>query len=220
MVKRGSRQRFIDDEAGISFTEAMLVIPIVLLMLAAMIEFGTAVYQWNQITKATQIGARLAAVSSPITGDAAYAALSDYPATTDVGGTTIPVIDGDTTPSPFNSVTCGAGAAACDTGRLARLLDGGDGSCQPSGELALVGMCDIAPFIAAENVRVTYYGAGLGYVGRPYGPVSTITVELRDLSFDFLFIDELIPGLSSLTIPAQPVSITSEDVNNCRDTCP
>jgi len=84
----------------------------------------------------------------------------------------------------------------------------------------MMGMCDFAPFISAENVRVTYYRSGLGYVGRPFGPVSTITVELRQLSFDFLFADKLIPGLTSLTIPAQPVSITSEDVNNCRDACP
>ncbi|NRB16415.1 MAG: hypothetical protein HRU33_02240 [Rhodobacteraceae bacterium] len=168
---------------------------VVLLLLAAKIEFGAAMFPWNQVTKATQIGARLAAVSSPITGDAAYAALSEYPATTVVGGSPIPVIDGDTTPSPFNNVTCGGGTAACDIAPF------------------------IAAFIAAENVRVTYYGPGLGYVGRPYGLVTTITVELRDLSFDFIFIDDLIPGLSSLTIPAQPASITSEDVNNCRDIC-
>lgn len=210
MVKRGIR-RFIEDERGISFAEAMLVVPIIILVLAAMVEFGTAVFQWNQATKATQIGARLAAVSSPITGDAAYAGL-----TADHAG----IPEGDPTPADAVSVSCGAGTTACDGVRLARLLDGGDGSCQPVAGAAIMGMCDLAPFIAAENVRVTYYRSGLGYVGRPFGPVSTITVELRDLSFDFLIADDLIPGLASLTIPAQPVSITSEDVNNCRDTCP
>lgn len=84
----------------------------------------------------------------------------------------------------------------------------------------MMGMRDIAHFIPAENVRVTYYRSGLSYVGRPFEPVSTITVELRNLSFDFLIADELIPGLTSLMIPTQPVSITSEDVNNCRDTYP
>jgi len=182
-----------------------------LLVLAAMVEFGLAMFQWNQATKAVQIGARLAAVSSPITGDIAYAAL-----TADHAG----IPEGDPTPSASLSLSCGAGTTACDSDRLARLLDGGDGSCEPGGGLSMTGMCDMAPFISAANVRVTYYRSGLGYVGRPFGPVSTITVELRDLSFDFLIIDDLIPGLTSLRIPAQPVSITSEDVNDCRDTCP
>ncbi|PCJ08071.1 MAG: pilus assembly protein TadE [Rhodobacteraceae bacterium] len=211
MVRRGSRQCFAADERGLSLTEALLVMPIVLLVLVAMIEFGTAVFQWNQATKAVQIGARLAAVSSPVTGDTAYLAL-----TADHAG----IPEGDPTPAGLVSVSCGAGTTACDSARLARLLDGGDGSCQPSGGLSMMGMCDVAPFIGPENVRVTYYRSGLGYVGRPFGPVSTITVELRNLTFDFLIADELIPGLSSLTIPAQPVSITSEDVNDCRDTCP
>ncbi len=84
----------------------------------------------------------------------------------------------------------------------------------------MMDMCDPAPFIFAENVRVTYYRSGLGYDGRPFRPVPTIVVELRNLSFDYLIADELIPGLTSLTIAAQPVSIISNNVNNCRDTCP
>ena len=211
MVRRLGREQFCQDERGVTLVEALLVTPIVLLVLVAMVEFGTAVYQWNQATKAVQIGARLAAVSSPITGDAAYAGL-----VADHSG----IPEGDPTPSSPASVSCGAGAVACDATRLARLLDGGDGSCQPSGTLSMMGMCDFAPFITSDNVRVTYYRSGLGYVGRPFGPVSTITVELRQLSFDFLLADDLIPGLSSFMIPAQPVSITSEDVNNCRDICP
>ena len=211
MVRPVAKHWFIRDERGVSLTEAILVIPIVLLVLAAMIEFGHGVYQWNQATKAVQIGARLAAVSSPITGDAAYLALT-------ADHTGIP--EGDPTPVAPVSVSCGAGTTACDSVRLARLLDGGDGSCVAGGAPTLMGMCDFAPFITSENVRVTYYRSGLGYVGRPFGPVSTITVELRNLSFDFLIADALIPGLSALTIPAQPVSITSEDVNNCRDICP
>lgn len=211
MVRRLDRGIFWQDDRGISLVESLLVMPIVLLVLVAMIEFGIAVFQWNEATKAVQVGARLAAVSSPITGDVAYDGLvADH--------TGIP--EGNPTPSGFVSVSCGAGTVPCDATRLARLLDGGDGSCQPSGEISMMGMCDFAPFITAENVRITYHRSGLGYVGRPFGPVSTITVELRQLSFDFLFVDELIPGLTSLEIPAQPVSITSEDVSDCRDDCP
>ena len=70
----------------------------------------------------------------------------------------------------------------------------------------------LAPWIGADNVRVTYSRSGLGYVGRPFGAVSTVTVGLQGLTFDFLILDELLPGLGSITIPPHRVSATSEDL--------
>ena len=63
------------------------------------------------------------------------------------------------------------------------------------------------------NIRVTYYRSGLGYVGRPGGPVVSITVETRNLTFNFFFLGALL-GLNNITIPAHPVTITSEDLSN------
>ncbi|MFY0692778.1 MAG: pilus assembly protein [Paracoccaceae bacterium] len=203
---------FKRDESGLSLTEALLVLPIVLLVITAMVEAGFAVFQWNQSVKAVQIGSRIAAVSSPIVGDTAYQALTD-----DLAG----IDAGDPTPGTNLVVTCGADAAPCDAVRLNRLLTGSDGACaSPGGAGSIIGMCDVAPFIGAENVRISYNRSGLGYVGRPFGPVTNITVELRDITFDFLLLDALVPGVSSFNIPAHPVSFTSEDVNDCRDACP
>ncbi|MBT8458314.1 MAG: pilus assembly protein [Litoreibacter sp.] len=202
---------FRRDENGLSLTEALLVLPIVLLVITAMVEAGFAVFQWNQSVKAVQIGARIAAVSSPIVTDTAYANL-----TADEAG----IDDGDPVPSANIVVTCGAGAASCDATSLNRLLTGSDGACaSPGAPGSIVGMCDVAPFIEASNVRISYTRSGLGYVGRPFGPVTNITVELRDLTFDFLLLDALVPGISSFNIPAHPVSFTSEDLKDCRDPC-
>ena len=74
-------------------------------------------------------------------------------------------------------------------------------------------MCDLNGLIRPENIRVTYYRSGLGYVGRPAGPVVSITVETRNLNFDFYFLAALL-GLENITIPAHPVTITSEDLSN------
>lgn len=204
--------KFREDERGISIVEGMLVIPIVLLVITAMVELGAAMFQINQAAKATQIGARSAAVSSPIVGDAEYDSLTD-----DYGS--IPA--GDPTPTAARSVSCGAGTTPCDAARLNRLLTGADSSCRPQQD-SRAGMCDVAPFIKAENVLVTYHRSGLGFVGRPYGPVSTVTVELRDVTFDFFILDDVINAvtnnspLSNFTIPAHPVSMTSEDLDtNC-----
>lgn len=204
--------RFRKDERGISFTEGLLIMPIVLAILTMMVEAGVAVFQWNQATKAVQIGARLAAVSSPIVGDTAYDALeADW----------VTLNEGDPVPGTVLSVSCGPGAAPCDSGRIARLLTGSDTSCDPTitnlGDV--IGMCDVANFIGVNNVLVTYYRSGLGYQGRPGGAVSSITVELRNVSFDFLLLDSIANHLAgsntmsrTFNIPAQPVSFVSEDL--------
>ena len=80
-------------------------------------------------------------------------------------------------------------------------------------------MCDVAPWIRTDNVLVTYTRSGLGYVGRPFGPVSTVTVELRNVNFGFLLLTTLIPTLSNYTLPPHRVSTTSEDLSNCKALC-
>ncbi|MBC7164154.1 MAG: pilus assembly protein [Roseovarius sp.] len=207
MVSRSLIRRFWRDDGGLALTEALLTIPIMLLVLAAMVEFGVAVFQWNQATKAVQIGARRAVVSSPIVGDAAYASLGDFSASGTLPGDPVPVVPA--------SVSCRG--ATCNTVRLNRLLTGGDGVCGAVGG-GFVGMCDVAPFLRAENVMVTYHRSFLGYVGRPYGQVSTVTVELRDVTVDFVLIDTLL-GIDNITIPSQPVSMTSEDLCDTSAIC-
>ncbi len=207
MVGRSGIRRFWRDDSGLALTEALLTIPIMMIVLAAMVEFGVAVFQWNQATKAVQIGARRAAVSSPIVGDGAYASLGDFSSSGALAGDPVPGIPA--------SVSCRG--ATCDTARLNRLLTGGDGVCGAVGS-GFVGMCDVAPFLSADNVMVTYHRSFLGYVGRPYGQVSTVTVELRDVTVDFLFIDTLL-GIDNITIPSQPVSMTSEDLCDTSTIC-
>lgn len=210
MVISSSYGRFWREQTGIVLVETLLVIPIVLIMIAAMIEFGVAVYQWNSSVKSMGIGARLAAVSSPIVGDANY----NNALTSDLAG----LPQGDPVPATILSVSCGPGAAPCDAARIQDLIDGGDGACGGNTGVR-IGMCDIAPWIGVNNVFVTYYRAGLGYVARPAGPVSTVRIELRNVTFNFFLLDDLIPALGSIPIPAHPVTITSEDVKSCLTGC-
>jgi hypothetical protein len=56
-------------------------------------------------------------------------------------------------------------------------------------------MCDIFPRIKPANVKMVYVRTGLGYAGRPGGPMPTIAVSLQNLPFQFFFLRGLI-GLS------------------------
>jgi Flp pilus assembly pilin Flp len=209
MVAHSAIRRFVADEDGVTLVEALLVTPIVLFFMTFMVEMTVAAFHWNQTVKAVQVGARLTAVSSPLMTRETY---EDF-LTSDFGSNT----QGGPTPSDALSISCGAGETACDSDLLDRVLTGGDGVCGDGS--ALVGMCDIAPWLTEDNITVTYSRGGLGYVGRPFGPVSTITLEARDVPFTFMLLDDLMPILSTITHPPHRVSSTSEDLSNCKILC-
>ena len=209
MVVHRAIRLFVAGQDGVILVETLLVIPIVLFFMTFMVEMTVAAFHWNQTVKAVQVGARLTAVSSPLMTRETY---EDF-LTSDFDSNT----QGGPTPSDALSISCGAGEAACDSDLMDRLLTGGDGVCGDGS--ALVGMCDIAPWLTEDYITVTYSRGGLGYVGRPFGPVTTITLEARDVPFSFMLLDDLMPILSRITHPPHRVSSTSEDLSNCKTLC-
>ena len=210
MVSVRRKIRFWAEEVGTALTEGLIVFPLILLMIAAFFEFGYAVYQYNQTVKALQYGARRAAVS--------YLLIDDVADLTSGFGSDAGV------PVPYDpanivSVSCGPGKAACLTAQLNRLVYGSDGECNINLDKSMPGMCDYNDRIAPENVLITYHVSGLGFVGRPGGPVVTITVELRNLNFELPFMGALL-GLGPFPIPANPVTVTSEDLSSTDDVGP
>lgn len=197
------RPSFRRSEEGATLVEGLIVFPIILLTFATFVEFGVAMVQWNQTVKALQFGARTLAVSDPLVNMAPF-----QPATGALEGGPVPF-------DPANplTVSCGAGTTACIVTGMNRLITGSDGQCNPSAQGTRLGMCDINQRLNAQNIRVTYYRSGLGYVGRPDGPVVSITVETRGLTFEFFFLGRLL-GLNQINIPAHPVTITSEDLSS------
>ena len=210
MVKSNIIQRFLTDQRGISMVEGIIVFPLLLLAFAAFIEFGFMIFQWNQTVKAMQLGARRAAVSDYIVSDITPLA-SGYSG-----------IGGDPTPAPGTaSVSCGPAGAGCIAANLDRLVFGDDGVCV-AGAGNLSGMCDLNQNIESRNIVITYHRSGLGYQGRPgkysINPVTTITVEVRNMNFILPIMGGLF-GFSDFTIPTNPVSVTSEDLSTCQLPC-
>lgn len=218
MVSLSKLRRFRDEEDGLSLVEGLITIPVSILLIAAMVEFSFAVWQWNQTVKAIQLGARLAAVSDPLATDY-FTVLEDY-GNGPLEGDPIPVgTDGAGNPdfsTTSKFVTCGAaaGLTACDPVELDRLVFGSDGVCNPNFGTTKPGVCDFNPLIEPENLQISYHRNWLGYVGRPMGPVSTITLEVRDLTFQLPFLGAML-GVNSVQIPAHPVTVTSEDMDRC-----
>lgn len=207
------------DRHGASLTEGLIVFPLVFLVITSFIEGGLAVYQYNQVVKAVAVGARLAAVSDPVIAGVVNNRIAADPTTSG----SVVLKPGDPYPINLPAVECGAGTTACDPTKLARLVAGslntGANACNAAAETGVMGMCDVAPRIRSANVRVSYLFTGLGYIGRPYNPVVTVKVEVRDVRFQFFLLGAIISavtdsvGVRALTIPPQSVTITSEDLS-------
>ena len=163
--------------------------------------------QWNKLVKASQIAGRLAAVSSPLTD---ISALEFTPSGR---------VMGDAMSDAAVSVACGHGTGTtCEATALARLHQGSDGTCGTVTN-GMIGVCDVAGFVPAANIRVTYSNGGLGYVGRAAGPVAIVTVSIHDIPFNFFMLDRvfaLVGGSqAALTLPSFPVTFVGEDLSSC-----
>lgn len=210
-----SLRQFLRDESGASFVEFTAVVFTFLVIVLGFVDFSYVFYQWNSATKAVQYGARLAAVSNPVS--------SDLSTLTGVSSTVLPGM-----PMPeFTRIcmasvangstgTCSGGtysAAAMQTLLFGRNADGTARTVCVPGEtnMRLFGMCNIFDRVDARKVVVSYENTGLGYAGRPGGPVPTITVNLRDLTYQYIFLGDLL-GLSNVSLPGFATTVTGEDL--------
>lgn len=194
------------DQRGAVLIEGLIIFPVLMLTIAAFVNFALVMFKLNQTVKAQEIGARLLAVSDPVVTDIS-------PLTADFGAEA-----GGPVPETPVSVSCGMGAAACDSTRLQRLMTGSDGFCGPvAGTLS--GMCDFAPRLTADDVRITYHRTTLGYAGRTGLPVLVVTLEIRPLDLGLPLLGRLI-GRERLELPVKPVTVMGEDLTSCKNACP
>jgi hypothetical protein len=210
----GERKSFWDDESGASFLEFTVGMMTFFVILFGIIEFTYIFYQWNAATKAVQFGARLAAVSNPV----------------DSSLVTLTGLEGGALPGaamPTFDRTCSGSTASCsggtyDANNMRAIVYGRDAGgairtgCRTTADPAVTtflqhGMCDYFNGIAPQNVVIRYQYTGLGYAGRPGGPVPTITVSLTGISYNFVFLNSLM-GFVNAPVPALATTVTGEDL--------
>jgi Flp pilus assembly protein TadG len=188
------------------------IIALLLLMLTGgIVDFGVAFFEWNAASKAVQQGARLAAVSDPVDSHLkSVTGLSSASA-----GDPFPAFKVVCSGASQSCSTCTGAASGCtySSAALRTLVYGrGETSCGAVAAGQIAGMCDVFWRIAPANVTITYEGTGLGFAGRPGGPVPTITLELTGLTFTLPFLSGLL-GLGPIPIPPMRTSATGEDLS-------
>ena len=193
------------DQRGASMVEFSIIAFLLFLLTGGLIDFSIGYYQWNSASKALQQGARLASISDPV--DSTLAGWDGL----DVSGT----VPGGAFPS-FTRV-CNGATQSCSGGTysivaMETIVYGrGQNSCGVVAADKTPALCDIFRRVQPANVIITYKQTGLGFAGRPGGPVPTITVELTNLTFDFAFLNGLL-GFAPVTMPAMKTTATGEDM--------
>src|SRR5262245_36488673 len=210
-------QQIARDQTGTTVIEFALVAMLFLLLTFGLVDFGHMFWQYNSAAKAAQLGARLAAVSDPVWDG-------------------LPTLDDTGTPGGAwqvnYSVTCTGTNASGSTGTCSgnssgaydpaamqclvfgRAAGGGcDTQCAETGMDGEAGLCDRFNRITPQNVSITYSHTGLGFSGRPGGPVPTITLRLTGLTFSFVAVGTLRQVSNVLTMPDFKVTVTGEDLN-------
>lgn len=203
-----SLQTLARDRNGGVLVEATVVIPILLVFVLGSVDFLLAFFQWNLTNKAVQLGARIAAVSDPVSSDlSGMSGLGDGV----LPGQPMPAFRRECSTSDATGAngTCTGGRYSAAAMR--RIVFGEPDAIACANNST--GMCKLYPSITAANVTVVYAQTGLGYAGRPGGPVPTITVSVRNLPFRFFFLSGLM-GIDGINSPTMTTTITGEDLSS------
>ena len=192
------RHPLIRDCRAASAAEFAMVLPLLLLLMLGVIDAGRYLWEINRAEKATQMGARLAVVTTPV---ATGLANQDY---LGVGGLT----QGDIIPaSALSPIACVRASCACS------------GSCPTNATTAnadafdriVLRMRAMKQDIAADDVTITYQGSGIGYAGNPHGmdisPIVTVEVD----GAQFTPITTMLFGQPSFSLPTIRTTLTAED---------
>lgn len=196
MTRLSSMLRRSEGAVGAEFA---MVLPLLILLLLGMIDVGRYMYTLNEVEKATQMGARMAVVTTMVPTDLAN---KNFGAVLGQGAV-IPA-------TQFGEMRCdmSGGSLACTC--VSNCSGIGTTADTTAFNLVATRMNQIAGIVAPTNVRITYTNSGLGYAGDPTGPdvAPIVTVSAVNVGFNSL-IGQFF-GFN-LRLPTVSASLTLED---------
>ena len=197
------------DERGAVMVEFTLVVVLLLAATFAIVEFGLALFNWHLTEKAAERAARLAVVRPAVA-----VGVPDF-------------YDRDTSisPPPRFGTPCNDPSAPCAAVAPQEcLVQVADRSTTCANAALAQGIFDrmraLSPLAlragGAGQVAFVYEDSGLGFLGGPYVP--TVTVEVRNVPFQFLALGPLVGLLGgtftdTITMPAMRTTAVGEDLN-------
>jgi len=190
-------RHLLRDRRAASAAEFALVLPLLLMLLFGIMDMGRFFWQLNESEKATQMGARMAIVTNPVSPDL----VSESYVSGDVQS-------GDLIPADaLGTMVCNSDGCTCKTAPC----PGGAGDIDTDAfNVIVTRMAQMNPLITDENVVVSYSGSGFGYAGEADDTMDIqplVTVTLKDMKFNFL----ALLGLVEVNMPEASATLTAED---------
>jgi Flp pilus assembly pilin Flp len=202
-------RRLRSDGSGASMIEFAVAFPVLASVSLGMVDLSYVLHQWNAASKATQRGAREAAVFDPVAiglNNLASNYWSTEPYNLNIGK---PCSDANGNPDgnncPTFDVTCTN--TEC-TGEWAHSAD--------AFNRVFAAMDAVYPQLEPENVEVRYASTGLGFAGRPGGLPVQVSVRIRCVRQELFFLGGFAAGVAQTTAtgcPAIPAGSISWIVN-------
>ncbi|QJF51800.1 TadE/TadG family type IV pilus assembly protein [Roseobacter ponti] len=165
----GAARPFGRDENGSTMIEYAVVLPLFLLLLLGIVDFGRYGFDYIMTKKAMERGTRVIAVRNPVCPGVPNTH-NRAPAQSGV------------TPPAFGT-SCSVAGICENPGTISCSLNATDGG---AGQEIWARISAVMPStVIAEDVTVTYaYNSSLGFLGGPYVP--EVTVELTGAQFEFV----------------------------------
>lgn len=191
---------------GAVTVETSLMIMGLIILTGGAIETGYGFYQYNGAQQAVRTGARIAATSDPVARS--INTMTGLSGSVSIGEA-----------FPDFQVTCSDETRQCSDGSfdstaMRRIIFGpdGDGICSATSR-ARRGMCDVFKETKRAQVEVSYFSSGLGTSGFHGDAAPFVSVTLRDVPLNFVFLD--LVGLGDLVhLPPVEATLMGEDLKN------
>lgn len=182
---------------GAAGAEFAMVLPLLILLLLGIVDVGRYMWALNELEKATQMGARMAVVTTMVPTDLAN---TNFGSTLGQGAS-IPT-------SSFGAMQCTSNGTTASCSCISNCSGIGNTADTTAFNRVADRMNLIAGFVGRSNVTIRYENSGLGYAGDPNGadvaPIVTVSatgVPFRPALFMFLGGRVVLPTVSaSLTL--------------------
>jgi Flp pilus assembly protein TadG len=195
---------FLRDQSGVSAVEVAILAPVLFAAVLSTFDLGLYFWRWNQAVQAARLGARIAAISDPVSSDLATA--------TGVGGAVQP---GDTV-GAYERV-CSAGSKTCTGGgvfneaAMNRIFYGASStSCTDPRSRDTAGMCDVLSTLDLADVTVTYSSSGIETAGMAGSLRPLVTVRISGAGPRLVLFDKILPA----NLPVTEMTMLAEDLRS------
>lgn len=195
---------WLSDQRGGATVETAIIAPFLFTCVIGLFDLGVYLFRWNQAVEATRIGARLAAVSDPVSSDLS---------------TMTGLETGVSAGQPVGAYARVCAGAACTGGTysaaaFSRIFHGADSTaCGDAQNKERVGMCDAFTNLTAAQVTIRYGESGADTAGSVGALRPLISVQIAGAPSGAAILGQMFPGAFA-TLPTAATTVVAEDMKS------